>query len=164
MNQSSIMLISGIQNEINFQPYTWILNFDTATWTQGPALQTGRNGHRCCRMPVSNTNNTLGTICVGGINSTSTQALTSSEILIDGTSSWSNGPVFPRPLTASQVIDSPNGGCCMVGGYPQASTVYNSITCLQYLSSSWIDLPQTMQTPRYGHVAITVPSSTFNCV
>ncbi len=163
LDQSSIMLISGIQNEINFKRETWILNFNNANWTSGPPLQTGRNGHRCCRMPVSSTNNTMGTICVGGINDTSKPALTSSEILIDGATGWSYGPDFPRPLTASQVIDGPNGGCCMVGGYAQGSTVYNSITCLQYLSSSWVDLTQTLQTARYGHVAIPVPSSTFNC-
>ena len=162
LDQSNIMLIGGIQNEINYQPNTYVHNFDTATWSQGPPLQTGRNGHRCCRMPVSSTNNTMGTICVGGINSGS-PALTSSEILIDGASLWYYGPVFPRPITASQAVDSPSGGCCMVGGYPNSNGVYNSITCLQYLSSAWIDLPQTLQTPRYAHVAITVPSSTFNC-
>jgi hypothetical protein len=105
------------------------------------------------------------TIVVGGINSTGTPALKSSEYLCDDDqTSWKFGPETPIPITASQMVDHPAGGCVLVGGNnPSPSTVLSKLLWLQDLSQQWQNLNQTLQTARFGHVALSMDCSYFNC-
>ena len=74
-----------------------------------------------------------------------------------------SGPKLPFKLTASAMVTSPNGkGVIVIGGYNDSEYKYSNIllelcgNCLKNMK--WVQLEQTLQVPRSGHVAFQIPN------
>ena len=159
INETHIMVISGIQNGTNYVPNTWYLDVILGIWTVGPPLNTGRNGHRCIRMQQNYT------LVTGGISG-NTPALATTELLGDTDTAWFAGPTMPVGVTASFIVRHPLVGCVLVGGSgnnPPSNGFSNSLIELPDLSSQWSNLSQTLQDFSMGHVAVMVPDSMVSC-
>ena len=93
LNSSAIMVIGGIQNGVQYQAKTFILDINKCNWVEGPTLMTGRNAHRCARIATNGLGSSLSTVVIGGLNQTQANlALSSTEILDDGATAWRTGP------------------------------------------------------------------------
>lgn len=156
------MVIGGIQNGMNFQQKTFITNLETSSaWTNGPSLKIGRNGHKAWRLKKNCLSNVYCTIVVGGIGTP--YYITQTEILCDDSSSWEFGPELPHPVTATYMVEYPDGeGVLLVGGNGNSTTL-NTIYYLKDCSSAWYRFDSTLMPERYGHVAQLMPCSVFGC-
>ena len=72
------------------------------------------------------------------------------------------------PITAgidgASLVEDPSGGVLLVGGFSQEDgNVLDTILRLSASNGDWELLPQTLETPRFGHTAFFVPNKVVNC-
>jgi hypothetical protein len=93
LNSTHVMVIGGIQNLTNFAQKTFILDLAKSAWSKGPSLKVGRNGQSCTRIATDESGLKFSTIVIGGMFTfQQPYALTSVELLDDGSNEWRQGP------------------------------------------------------------------------
>ena len=100
-------------------------------------------------------------LVVGGISSVPN--LIKTEVLCDGSTAWEFGPDLPEPVTATYMTEHPDGeGVLLIAGNGNSVTL-NTVYYLKDLSSSWYLFNTALLTERYGHIAMMLSCSNFNC-
>ena len=98
---------------------TFLYDLNLKTWSNGPSLNIARYGHSCGLInwlnPATDEQEQV-VVVAGGYNG---QLLSSSELLFVNNfeSGFSMGPVIPRPVSLSEMIQFENGVIVVGGGY-----------------------------------------------
>lgn len=160
-NATTIMAIAGHQITTIFSNKTFLLSMDQDEWVPGPPLTFKRTEHSCGRIRKSATSQKFVIIVVGGRDAT---GLTSTEIFDEETLSWQSGPELPIPIHGAELVEDTAGGVILIGGFSTKSgTNLDTLYRLPHAQSSWMELPQKLQTARQYHTAFLIPDGIADC-
>ncbi len=157
------MVIGGIQNDL--LPFnTYFFNLDKKMWNVGPALKAARCQQSCGRIKKDSTSPELSLIVAGG--STSPGWLSSVEILDQPSTNWRAGPQLPFGISASKMIEDPNGGVILIGGTSDLNAFEDFLYQLPHggAGAVWIRMEQKLKIARFFHVAFLVPDTLVDCL
>ena len=160
-------MLGGVQGTEIHANKTFV--FDTYNknkgWRGGPELVFGRCLHSCGKIKAKEDGDIFSIIVVGGFNVDSpTTRIASVGILDDSLYKWQAGPMLPRGVSLSQLVELPDGGIILVGGkQDKANTGLKSIFYLSHSEANWTELTQTLTLGRNCHVAFFVPDGITNC-
>ena len=159
INLTTVMIIGGANS--GYLRETYLFNSETENWTSGPHLEEARGYHACARINADNNSPFYSIIAAGGYNGT---LMSSVEILDDVNGNWRYGPPLPVPLYGGTLVEDPAGGVIFIGGQNDAGT-HDTLYRLSHAgpNSSWMKLPQKLQSPRGLHVSFLVPDEIVNC-
>merc|ERR1712062_51532 len=103
ISDNRLILIGGSQNGNDvYSPKTWIFDTRTNTWTQGPRMRIGRQGHGCFSIYENGT--TTKVVAMGGEKSL--KYLSTAEILDVASMQWKDLPDLPVEAYGNKGIES----------------------------------------------------------
>jgi len=160
LNESSAMLIGGRP----LGKSTYIIDFATEKWTEGPPMDYDRYLHQCATFKSMNHGDREVIVAVGGY-STELGMLDTVEIfdVMDG--EWLEVTSLPKSLAEFSLVTNPTGdGVLAIGGIngsDRQSAIYelfcNRFRCM------WYELDQKLEYPRMNHVAMLIPDDLATC-
>ncbi len=160
VNQISLFVIGGKSNVTLFSSKTYVLNYGSSNWMEGPPLITGRYGHSCSRIRKNSQDISNVTIVVGGwIGSYSASV----EILDDGATAWRNGPSLPYGILYAILVQDQDGGVVLAGGGGPGNNYLNTLFRLSNGGDNWVFMTQRLKTGQHLHVGFLVPDFMTNC-
>ncbi len=162
INSTTVMIIGGYQNG-TYSNNTYYLNTERKVWSSGPALKTGRSQPSCGKIRKDNQSSEFSIIVAGG--SFGGAWFSSVEILDKDSNGWREGPQLPIGINSSPMIEDPNGGVIIVGGYSLLEANVDSLYHLPHggTDAVWTKLAQKLKIGRYWHVAFLVPEFMVDC-
>lgn len=89
--------------------------------------------------------------------------MSSVEILSLNENQWKSGPELPYAMFASAMVEVPDYGVLLVGGFSKFTEELRSILKLDNAESEWTELPQRLKTGRNRHSAFLVPDTLAVC-
>lgn len=138
-------------NEASAYLYSW----ETQEWTSVGQTEKARRGHTCAVLE-----NPKRIMVIGGFSSGEESRVleTDTEILDLESLTWSTGPPTPggRSFYGGAAIPY-NGSFVLIGGGTGPS--FKSIYSLETESMTWVELEETMETPREFFAAIQIPNN-----
>ena len=128
-----------------------MFNTDTEEWTQGPKMKEKRIYHSCFYDIKSN-----AVYIIGGWNG---RRISTTEKWDLDTNQWELTPSLPEPLYVSAgVASKSNEYIGFVAGGETNSGNTNKVFGLRRRDLNWEVLPQQLQTARYYHSMVSLPS------
>jgi len=148
---NSLLITGGYQNGGPLDT-TWVFNAETKEWTPGPKMKEKRDRHTCFYDNKSNS-----VYVTGGFNENNRLATTEKWNL--DTNKWESTPSLPEALLYSAGVASNSIDYIgfVAGGYTYGGTT-NQIFGLRRRDLNWEVMPQQLQTARYDHSMINLPS------
>lgn len=145
----------------------YYLDLTTKAWTEGPSLSFGRYLHSCALFQFDKE---YFVMAVGGRNVQGLE-LDTVEILPlhKDDSSWTSGPILPKPIAASGLISlDDNTRIILIGGIDsgQESIVSKTyqLSCMCSITSCiWTERRQSLKTARANMVSVLVPDDFVSC-
>ncbi len=125
-------------------------------------LTTGRIAFSCSKIRDS-TSRSYSIIVVGGLTSLQRSLLNSTEILNLNTQTWQFGPILPRGLYKTQMVEHYKGGVVLIGGANGQNDPQDSLYHLPSVNGKWYLMQKKMSERRTNPVAFLVPASFTNC-
>jgi hypothetical protein len=163
VNSTTLMVIGGIQNDVVVSN-TFYFNLDQKMWNVGPALNTARCQQSCGRIRKDSSSPELSLIVAGG--SKNPGWLSSVEILDQASNAWRAGAQLPFGISASKMIENPNGGVILVGGTSDLNLFEDFLYQLPHggAGAVWIRMEQKLKIRRFFHVAFLVQDTLVDCL
>ncbi len=165
VNLTTVMVIGGEQNGHIFiySGKTFYFTFGEQSWTEGPELKNKRSYHSCGKIKRDKESQEMSIIVAGGGDGSS--ALSSVEILDEGSNEWQTGPELPFGIYDSQMVEDQNGGVVLVGGYSSSVADLDTLYQLPHggRDAVWTKMEQKMKTGKFAHSAILVPDNIVDC-
>ena len=161
LNSTTVMSIGGVHNG-TFSKKTFYFTFGEQSWIEGPELIVERIYQSCGKIKRDMNSQEMSIIVAGGLN---TDILSSVEILVEGSNEWQYFNELPYKIRYSQMIENPNGGVVLIGGYSPSIVSLDTLYQLPHVGQGvgWTKMEQTMKTSRYQHTAFLVPDNTVEC-
>ena len=118
-----------------------------------------RKGHNCERIKREKDSQEMSIIVVGGYDGYS------AETLDEGSMEWKTGPELPIGILDPRMVEDPNGGVVLVGGYSKANPNLDTLYQLPHggKAALWTKMEQNFKTGRKGHTAFFVPDTISVC-
>ncbi len=162
VNSTTMMIIGGYQST-RWLTNTYFFNINDHILTSGTPLYTARCQHSCGRIRKDSSSTKLSLIVAGGTNGVAW--LSSVEILDEGSNNWRVGTQLPFGISASQMIEDPNGGVILVGGISDLNGFENSLYQIPHggAGAVWTKMEQKLKIGRYWHAAFLVPDYFVEC-
>jgi hypothetical protein len=150
VNSTTLMIIGGGQK-------TYYFNTERNVWTEGPVLNVDRYYHSCARVKKDINSLDMSVIVAGGLSYEVTgMPLTSVEILDPGSNTWRFGPELPNALEFFPMIEKPDGGVVILGGYLNGFKNSMKILTLIHAGYDW-QLTNYLKKERGESIAFLVP-------
>jgi hypothetical protein len=158
VNSTTLLVIGGNQNVLD-SGKTYFFTFGEESWTEGPELKIKRFHHSCGKIKRDEMSQEMSIIVVGG------SALSSVEILDEGSNEWQTGPELPFDIYDSQMIEDLNGGVVLIGGQSSLSERLDTLYQLPHggQDAGWTKMEQKLKTGRSQHTAFLVPDNIVDC-
>jgi len=143
INDTTIIIMGGFwyENGSQYTTQTFFYDVECDILSPGPALKVARSLSSCSIMEDTITGD-KSVVISGGSNQSG--ILVSTEILDLKTGVWSMGPNIPLPIYAANMLEHPNGGVVLVGGYTNELYQQN-IFHLPSATGAWMTLPQVLK-------------------
>jgi hypothetical protein len=164
VNSTTVMAIGGTQND-QYSGKTFYFTTGAKSWTEGPEMKYNRTGHSCGRIRRNKDSQGTSIIVVGGYNDKLQRIVSSVEILNEGSNEWQRGPELPLSIWFSQMVEDPNGGVVLIGGYSPSDVILDTLYHLPHggQDAVWTKMEQKMKTGRQEHTAFLVPDDVVDC-
>ena len=129
-----------------------MFNTETEEWTQGPKMKEKREYHSCFYDIKSNS-----VYVIGGYNG---NKLATTEKWNLDTNQWESTPPLPEPLSHSAGVASNSIEYIgfVAGGLTAGDERTNKVFGLRRRDLNWEIMPQQLQTGRYAHSMVNLPS------
>jgi hypothetical protein len=162
VNSTTVMSIGGGQNK-QYSGKTFYFTFGEESWTEGPELKVKRIWPSCGKIKRNKDSLDTNIIVAGGWIGYS--ILSSVEILDEGSNEWQTGPELPFAIGYSQMVEDPNGGVVLIGGWSSSNDSLDTLYQLPHggQDAVWIKMEQKMKTGRRQHTAFLVPDNVVDC-
>ena len=162
VNSTTIMVIGGIQDGLT-STNTFYFNSEKELWTSGPQLKHKRSIQSCKRIRKDRHGQQFSIVVAGGWDGTS--ALSSVEILDEGSNEWRAGPELPFGIDTAQMVEDETGGVVLIGGASSSNNYLDTLFRLPHggPDANWIQMDQKLTTGRNAHVAFLVPDNNVDC-
>jgi N-acetylneuraminic acid mutarotase len=162
VNSTTVMVIGGAQNKL-ISGRTFYFTLGAISWTEGPTLKYSRDYFSCGKIRSNKVGQEMSIIVAGGWNGSS--ALSSVEMLAEGSNLWQIGPELPFGIWRPQMIEDQNGGVVFIGGQSSSGVYLDTLYQLPNggQGAVWTKMNQKMKIGRWMHIAIMVPDSSVNC-
>ena len=166
VNQTTVMIIGGFQNDIP-SANTFMIGDSQRAWTKGPVMSTGRVLQGCAKIRKDGKSHVKSIIVAGGYLS---NVLNSVEILNEKSTLWYTGPYLPVATCCMSMTEDPRGGVLMIGGWTGVTStdIYAYPTAaiyrLKHGNAEWQLIRQKISSPNYYIGSFLVPDySNLNC-
>ncbi len=159
VNSSTVLVIGGYQNG-QLSEKTFYLNIIDQSWSAGPVMATPRIIQSCGQIRKDKDSQQMSIIVAGD-----SSYLSSVEILDEGSNKWRNGPELPFQMYYSQMVQDPNAGVFLVGGFSPSRGVLSTLLQLPHAGAdaAWVKLDRKLKIRRYRHTAFLVPDNIAYC-
>ncbi len=159
INSTTVMVIGGRQNNHDWSQKTFYFTFGDESWTEGPELKNKRAYHSCGKIRRNKDSQEMSIIVAG------VPYLPSVEILDEDSNEWQTGPKLPLGIAYSQMVEDPNGGVALIGGYSPSNGYLKTLYQLPHggQDAAWTKIKQKLQTGRQYHTAFMVPDNIVDC-
>ncbi len=161
VNSTTVMVIGGDQ-KINGLGKTFYFTFGAESWIEGPELFFERLFPSCGRIRRDKDSQEMSIIYAGGEDAS---IMSSVQILHAGSNEWQTGPELPFSISASQMVEDPNGGVVLIGGYSEANPNLDTLYQLPHGGEDavWTKMEQRLKSGRRLHTAFLVPDNIVDC-
>jgi N-acetylneuraminic acid mutarotase len=161
VNSTTVMVIGGDQ-KINGLGKTFYFTFGAESWIEGPELFFERLFPSCGRIRRDKDSQEMSIIYAGGEDAS---IMSTVQILHAGSNEWQTGPELPFGISASQMVEDPNGGVVLIGGYSKANPNLDTLYQLPHggQDAVWTKMEQKLKSGRRLHTAFLVPDDIVDC-
>jgi N-acetylneuraminic acid mutarotase len=163
LNFTTLLMIGG-HNGITHSK-TFIINTSgSKTWVSGPSLKFSRHQHSCSRIKSNPKASESFSVVVAGGSGSQTY-MSSTEVLDEGSNEWRQGPDLPFGIYGAAMVEDPEGGVILIGGYSSSNKNLDTLFRLSDVGdgASWKEMPQKLQLGRYYPTAMMIPDHIVNC-
>ena len=141
----------------------YVLNIDDQEWELHSELNLARFFLTCGKVAADIGSSLKSVIVPGGQGKGG--FMSSVEVLDPGSTAWRLGPELPVKIHRSTLVEDPQGGVVLVGGEAFGETFVDRLFWLPHVgpNSQWQTLPVRLNSGRFWHVSVMMPSNSFNC-